>query len=451
MALPIVTIGGIHLVNSSGTPTAGGAATAASTTPFAIRRGWSLNAPEPQPVWGGGPPFTPGRRLAYSSYDNVVERIPISVRGSDHENAVTRLQELKLALTPQPAVMAVQPTGSSTIMYTEIYSGFVREVTETESGFEAWEGWTDIDAELILTRYPFFGAASLTTLINAATFTNTGTGANNNTQSLGSLTGDLRDEGSPLNVKFGRPTTTTLIDVYLGVVAQRTYQANTGTGSGISLQTLSPEPSAIDITTIRTDPRLNIRILAHTSAVTNGQACLMRYATMSRQVFGPWVLVQNISAANLVDLGYLSPLVFQTPLPTTVDLKLQFDIISADGTTSVGVTLDYIEVCLYYTWSKLTPYQTTIPSGQALQTITAQNRNGSVWLPQNPPLVQNITTADNKPQAVDYYAGRLPVGITGASLYVAWMTATSWAHLKTDTTVVTVTHAPLYKTLRGSG
>jgi hypothetical protein len=451
MALPIVTIGTVHLVNSSGTPTPGGDPTVVSTTPFAIRRGWTLTAPEPQNVWGGGPPFVSGRQLAYLSYDNVVERIPISIAGSSHENALVQLQLLKRTLSQRPVLLTMREASASALFYTEIYSGYLREVTEQQSGFEAWEGWNDIDAELILTRAPFFGATGLQTLINAATFTNVGTGANNNTQALGTLFGDLIYEGQPLNVKFGRPTTTTTLDVYLGIVASRTYLANAGTGSTTGTVTLTPTPAAFDVTAVRGNPNLKVRVIARTASISNGAQLLMRYAAMGRQTLGPWVLVGGASGTSYVDLGYISPTVFQTPLPTTVDLDLQFDIKSADGTTTVGTTLDYIEVLLYYTWCKITPYGGSLIAGQAIQTIMAQNRNTALaWLPQNPPLVQTITTATSKPVFTGTSIGRLPVGISGASLYAAWVTGGTNAHLKTDTTTITVTFAQLYTTLRGN-
>src|SRR6185436_7482256 len=103
----IVSIGGIHLVNSSGTPTAGGAATAAATTPFGIRQGWHPTPAEPI--------MAQGSQLDYPDayYEPVQETIPIYVVGSTHENAVTRLQELQRVLpraNNRTTLLEIQPT-----------------------------------------------------------------------------------------------------------------------------------------------------------------------------------------------------------------------------------------------------------------------------------------------------------------------------------------------------
>ena len=46
--------------------------------------------------------------------------------------------------------------------------------------------------------------------------------------------------------------------------------------------------------------------------------------------------------------------------------------------------------------------------------------------------------------------GTLPRAYVGAALYVAWID-TNGAHTNTDTTTVTIQHAPLYASLRGIG
>src|SRR5678815_4256688 len=96
---PLVSIGGTHLINSTAVQVPGGVPTAAATTPFALGPNALLDAAPPQTLYSGGSPFTLGARPVTMGYDNVTVTWPCNVQGTSHEDAVTQLQKLKLAIT----------------------------------------------------------------------------------------------------------------------------------------------------------------------------------------------------------------------------------------------------------------------------------------------------------------------------------------------------------------
>src|SRR5262245_12890730 len=117
-----------YLVNSSGVPTTGGAATAAATTPFAIRDDhWTIQDSPPAAAFSGGPPFRNGSALAYQSYPNTRQSIPIVVEGSSHDNAASLLRGLRhlinQAVYLQPAILYYKPANATNPLYFNILSG----------------------------------------------------------------------------------------------------------------------------------------------------------------------------------------------------------------------------------------------------------------------------------------------------------------------------------------
>lgn len=453
-----IVAGGIHLVNSTGAQVAGGTATAAATTPFAIRNRWPLGVADPQPIMSGGPPFSSvGARPLYLGYDNVTETIPINVLGSSHENAVTKLQELKRALNTtlfsMPALLSILPTGSSTIMYSEILFATVRELTDDSGSFDAWEGTIEIDAEITWVRAPFFSPAGLTVLQNGLTFTNAGTGANNNTQSLGSPAGDLIYEGSPLNIKIDPVTGGQYF--YLATVYQRTYDtsgagsASTSSTTGINFfvnGTPGTDPA-------RTRQGLRLRVMLRTTTISakcQVRVAIAAYDTANTVWVGPWVSAGSTGATQIdatpsgVPLDMIRGSAFSTGELTA---KLQFR--STDG-TSVTLNLHSVEYLLYYTFCRIDA-TASVATSDYLQIEQANNVNGSAFVPSPPRayVVFENAGAFGLGDICDV-RGSLPRAISGASLYLSWMQA-SYVFLGTDTAVVTTNHLPLFRSLRGSG
>jgi hypothetical protein len=452
---PTISIGGIHLVNSNGTPTAGGAATAASTTPFAIRHGWTLATPEPLPIWGGGPPFVPGRRLAYSSYDNVVERIPISVVGSSHENAVTRVQELKRALATvsatTPAVFSVQPTGSSTAMASDVYSAFVREVTEQASAFEAWEGWVEYDAEIVLSRAPFWAALSSgETVINAQSINNNFSGSPDNIVAYTTGSGDLIYEGQPLNLAMTNASGGTLSNqnLYLGsidsittdattqsVTTSSTTGASAGTGDTITVGTVLDAKQAT-----------KMRLIGQCSSVSaNSEMRLKVYLSSSTPApfyTGPWFAPTTNDGRY--DAGTVPSAIFRDTALTTLYVVLE--VRSTTG-GSVTITLSNFYVVYYYSLCKVSGLDSI------LNTTGVVHVRGFVATSNRPCLPLRKAEAYVLNSGSQTYYGRVdgtpPIYVSGASLWLMAVDKTSGAP-SSATFTTTATQSALWKTLRGN-
>ena len=461
-----IVAGGIHLVNSNGAPTAGGTATAASTTPFSIRNRWPLGVADPMPIMSGGPPFTLGSRPLMLGYDNVTETIPINVQGSSHENAVARLQELKRALNTAlfstPALLSVLPTASSTIMYAEIYYAVVRELTDDSGNFDAWEGTTEIDAEITWVRALFFNPAGLTTLQNGLTFTNSGTGANNNTQSLGSPAGDLIYEGSPLNIKIAPTLNSGARYYYLATVYQRLY-VTAISGSDTTSSTTGAAAWEDSTATIsdpaRTRNGLRLRVMLRCttiSAKAQVQVFLVSRGSGRTLWRGPWVSAGSTGATQLdaTPSGVPLDLIRRATLENG-DVNVGLLIRSTDG-TSVTVNTHSVEYLLYYTFCRVDATSNiTGATGSGfdfVQIESAQNLNGTAYAPLQQPAAYiggDVSGTDMLNDIADI-RGTVPRAISGASLYLSWLSST-FGFDATDTAIVTTTHLPLYRSLRGSG
>jgi hypothetical protein len=461
MASALLTVGGIHLINSTNVPVAGGVATAAATTPFSLRPGWNPTTPDNKTIYSGGAPFSLGARPIYIGYNNVVERIPLHVTGSSHENAVARLQELKIAaqtaLFSMPALLSYQPTSSSSTAYAEIYDAQIQELED--DGIDPIEGGTDFDFDLIITRAPLASAGSMTTLQNGITVTNSGTGGSNNTRTLGTVTGDLLYEGSPLNVRIAPAASSGARYYYIATVYQRTY--NAGIAGTTTTSSTLPTIAFNDSTASITDPararnglRLRVMLRCTTiSAKAQVKASLISLNKNRTLWSGPWVAAGSTGATQIdtTPNGIPLELIRRTELETG-DVNVAIYVRSTDG-TSVSVNIHSAEYLLYYTFCRIDATG-DLSGGVSLDYIQveqAHNLGG-----QYVPLPVGVAFVGDDNGGTDYLddicdvRGTLPRAYSGASLYFSWLSSL-YGFDATDTATVTTKHLPLYKTLRGSG
>jgi len=438
----------IYLVNSSAAPTAGGAATSAATTPWGLRTEWTPQAAPPALLERGGPPLANGSEAAWLAYETIDETIPLYLLGSTADTLAARLQQLRqqfAALYAAPAVLYVKPNGSSTAVYYEILSGSVQESGWPNTATTPAEGATRILVDLTIRRKPFAGLASLETLVNGASFGNTGTGSPDDTESLGTPKGDLVYEGSPLNVRVDKPTAQSPVSVYLATVYGRTYQsiASAQTTSGTANFTAS---TAIDLSALRTRAGLRLRVAGRLTTLTapsNAQVRAAVQTTAGATLWtGAWVQLGSNTTAQYADLGGTTLDALRTPLTGTSNVLVQVSIRSLSG--SVTATLSYIEAILYYDWCRV-DLPSALSTSQRLWVISAQNLAGGGWLPLLTAQA-SVTDTSDVPARPAVVFGTAPRAVAGASLYAAWVDANG-AHTNTDTTTVTVQHAPLYRTL----
>lgn len=449
--------------NASGTrtPYAGSGTpwTSAATSPYTLSNNdatpdWVPGPAQASIIATGGPPFSLGSRPLYVGYDTIQESVGVQLYATTKDNAIALLNQLRQILNTTlfstPALLSVK--GGTNTGYAEI---FWADVSELSTYIEEVDGRV-FRATITWRRAPFFSPASLTTLINGATFKTVGTGSNNNTQSLGSITGDLLYEGSPLNILIA--PSSGIRYLYAATVHQRTYNAGvaaTTTTSSTSGTSAFNDSTAGITSPARTRNKLRLRVILRTTSISakaQVQISLIS-STSSRTLWkGPWVSA-GATGATLIDAtpsGVPLDLIRRSELGGS-DVNVGCLVRSTDG-SSVSLNLHSAEYLLYYTFCRIDT--TTVLLGandEALQIEQANNLNGTAYVPSSDPgaYAMDTTGTDVLADIVDL-RGTLPRAFSGASLYLSWM-GTSFAFDSTDSAVVTVKHLPLYRTLRGAG
>jgi hypothetical protein len=451
----ILDIGGIHL--TSATANTGGDPRSEASTPYAVGPGWTPKVAEPKAAYQGGAQGI-GARLAALGYDNVDEQIPFFIECRTNMELAEALQALKRATMraayAQPAVWRWRPEGGLFDQYTEVYTATVQEAPGGgQDGVGPAEGWEVASGTIRLMRAPLFGQRDLQTLINAGNLTNTGTGTPDNIIGLEetqALHGDLIYEGQPLNILLTKPTSGDAARVLLGTILSRDYQTHGGSVTTSSSSGSSyTASSAIDVSTLRTRAGLHARVLARFTSLTspsNAEArATIQTAGGATLWVGPWTPLSASTTGQVVDLGGAGLDALRVPLSGAASIKVVVTLRSVSG--SVVATLHSLQTLLAYDWG--IAESAGLASGQRLHLMGAQNLAGGGWLPLVPPLGL-ITDGGDVPIAPALIRGTLPQARSGASLFVCW-TAADGAHTATDTTTVTVKHAPLFRSLRGAG
>jgi hypothetical protein len=452
-----------HLAGSGTSYTGTGTPwTAQATSPYQLAMNdvtgpsYTPQAAAPLEIFNGGPPFRVGADLNFRGYGNVTETFGLQMYASSHNNAVALLRTLRRALSTtlasNPPILVVQPDGATNAIYYEVYGAHIQELPAFINE-EAGVGTTKILRALITwTRSPLGGGLSAgETLINGATVTNTGTGTPDNLESLGtSGTGEFVYEGGPLNVTLAGAASADSCDLILATCAGRTYinrsdSLITSSTVGVSAATLT---SAITAANFVANRHLKLRILARvTGASSNLQLVVRLSATAPYD--SPWITVAPLGGSGnaLLDFGGVAlPAHYRTLHTGAAQIDVSVRARSTTGAATTG-TLDYVELIPYYTWG--------IAKGLAgssgdddIAVETFVQRSGAPALP----IPARASSADSGTFTyIRSFIGRAPVYISGASLYVAWRDRSTNAHDATDTATLTVTHAPLFHTLRGGG
>jgi hypothetical protein len=372
----------------SGTPW-----TAENTSPYRL----SLNdsspiwVPQPTPAtmqFTGGPPFRIGSSPLYRGYDNLTESVGVQMYANSADNAIFLLRQLRsilnTALYSVPCILAVQ-SGTNTAYY-EIYSA---DVTETNAYLtEGSSSQQLIRATITWVRSAVGGVASLTTLINGVTWTNTVAGST----TLGALTGDFVYEGSPMNVEISGGGGTTVPYFYVGTILSNTTAspatAKTTTTTLPSYDTWLAG-SSTSISGALTNNAVKLRLVATVSTLTAPTKIYTRasiYLGNAAYTTNPIQLGSNTSK-QFIDFGGIDLSPLRIPYATDAKVKATFFIASSDG-TSVTATIDSYQFILYYDWAQC---RTTIDTGSSLKTriIQASNVNGTAWIAPPPEKIRN--------------------------------------------------------------
>lgn len=428
----------IYLVNSTGSPVAGGNMASPATTPFGVLYDWHPAAPEPPD----------DEAASFLDYADVAETLPLIYVGSTASGALSAVQLLNEQFTTSfnaPAVLYAKPNGATQAGYYEIVRGLA---ASRRIGKSPGEGATTIGIDLALRRKPFAASSALSTLFAASSFTNTHTG---NLVSFGPLIGDMRFQGQPLNIQFDKPAAQSPVVLFLASAYSRSPDTTSSTQSGVTSTTTGNNFTAsgnIDLSAIRIRRGLKLRVLARLTTLTSPAKAQVK-VTVSAASGGtlwvsPWQTLGSNTTAQLIDLGGIGLDQLRYPLTNTSNVTIQATIRSTDG-TAVTATLGYVEALLYYDFCKVES-GTALGASQRFQLLGAENMSGNGYHPLHEEKAQIVTTADAFIRPVTL---RQPLirAFDGASLYAAWVDANG-AHTNTDTTTVTAQMAPLWRSLR---
>lgn len=459
MALDVRILSGgstFYLVNSSGTPTAGGAATGAGTTPYSVNAAeWTLSASPRQVIYSGGMPFRVGATPLYVGYENVVETINIGLRGSSADNTISLIRQLRqilnTALFSTPAVLYWQPHGASQPTHFEIYSADVQETGEWNNPAA---GFVDVLCRVTWTRSLGGRLSSGETLLNAVSFANTGAGAN--IQSLGSSgSGELAYDGQPLNITIAPVSTSNEFRrIYLATVASRNYAAvSSGGGSTTASTSWTTFYSGATWSVAATrNVGLRARAMARLTT-TSANAEIRAEARLAGANTTLWtgraVGLSGITAPTLLDLGGFSLDMVRPALGiTTYPIFFLYSVRSTNG-SAVNVQMNYEEQLLAYTFAAADNVNAGT-GGASVGVNGFQAQSGRVCLPWADPNIVEYSPAYGEPRDILTWAGTPPRYYPGAYLYLGWLTS-GLTHSNLATATVTATQAPLYHTLRGNG
>lgn len=443
-----------YLVNTNGVPTAGGAATAATTTPYMIvddDERWDITvAPQGTP-W-----------MAQLTDPPMV----IEIAGSSHNNMVSLAQQLyrlaNAASLGQPATLHVKPTNATSAGYFTLYGATLAPLVDGLGVNPYGAGATRQRYRMQWTRSAYAGRQS--TPETALTFA-----MNNNTLNYAQLAsgtgaGDLAAEGQPLNFSISRDTGGTNGEKYYWIattaaVTPTTTTTFTGvstlTTSSTTWQSFALAASFGNWATLINNTRLKVRLFARMSAAS--LASELRFTvseTAGATTDQYWISAaipaqaEDGSAMLVFDSG---PIVLDIPgsrnIATDNTFSIGTEVRSSDG-TSVTCTITRLDMIYYYDCCMV-----TMPGlGQAIGEIL--NLSSFVETTNKPCLPfggqRGHTTSGGVNVRVPRIQGRLPRYYTGCYIYILSADRNGLPDTGHAFTV-TVTHAPLYRNLRGNG
>lgn len=453
---------GVTWTTGSGTPW-----TSSATTPFGLAMNDTSGerlafrpAPAARPLGVGinVPTLIP----LSADYEPVVEvAIPIDIRASSKEYAIDAKQALMRALdgwaTGLPAQLYYLPNGVTAALYYEILGARWDDLPISWNEEIARPALRTV---LTLTIRPHGsldgGASSGDLLLNAVTFTNVATG---NTSGLGSTgTGDLANEGQPMNVAFTPSATNARW--YLASIHEQVRV--TAGFSGVTVNEASTVTynqvgtGVLNVASLLTRPALAARLLVRVATLTNWgcyfQAqLLLASGAVYHTITLSDALVGTTSTGRLLDFGDIPIPLVPFPNHGTSTANLTVNILAirnSNGGSAAVCTLGAIEVLLYYDFCVISNASITSTETLYITSYPVQSRRTLLPLP-TPVAVRAAGTPQQS-------RGRVPIEGTapryrrGATLWLAMTTDDSWAGTQNTghTASVTAWQAPQWRAVR---
>lgn len=471
--------------SGSGTPWA-----TESTSPYEL--GYNVGGgdsyhpkpPEPIPYYVGGPPFALATIPRWMGYGAVTESFGIQMRGTTKDNAIFLLRQLRNALNAgitfiggSPPLLSIK--GGTNTAYHRILSA---TVVETNSHIP--ENTSDssnpylIRAVVTWTRTAFGGLLSTpVTIFNSTSWANAGTGTPDNLEAFSGGTGDMLDEGGPMNYSI-RPSNAGSGDpirrILLASVYNRFYVgltvSNTWSTSGTTYATggaITVWNNALDLGGLTGDYRLRMRLLGVVASGHTGNP-EFRYAVYNAAGSSASVIYSGVIPAVNGDGHTTTRFLDSGPIPITVqelrnlsdtNWSVQLQVRSTDGAATTG-TLSSVECLLYYDFCDVrfqgSAYGTGAGTNYDMNLTSFSQRSGSPCLPlPYPQAMLTDPSTSNRAVELGEVRGTVPRYYRSAYLYTRLLDASgaSSGNLYTVTTrtyTVAAVHAPLYRTLRGA-
>jgi len=412
---------------------------------------WTPTAPPRVEVYDGGPPFRIGAARRARGYGNVTEQVGVHIKATTHDRATRLLQELrwKLAggLTCREPILVIQPDGATHPTYHTILSATVQELPS----FINQEARGDLLRAIITwTLAPFGGFTTPDPVVSAASVGNVGTGSPSNVLAFSSfIAGDLIYDGEPLNITVdgtGTGWSAPASRLMIAVVPQtngRVYTANTSSlVTSSTVGALLATISSIPATQLYTNPGLRGRVLCRITSAGSNLEVQARVAIAGGDAFHqtPWVRANpGTSTAVMVDLGPIPHPLYNLPYTGSPTLTIYIHARSTNGSATAG-SLAYVEWLSAYSVGETPSF---IMAPVTIETFVAQTGRPCLPIP-----ARVRTDRQFLP-----WRGRPPMLIANSYLYFMWRGSTGGGngHITSEQALVTVTHAPLYETLRGAG
>jgi hypothetical protein len=447
--------GASSLYSGSGTPW-----TAESTSPYQLSltdttgASWTPSTSPGQMQFIGGPPFQTGSRPLYTGYGNVVETFGVAIAADSKDNAQTLVRQLhqvlNTALYTLPPLLAVQ--GGTNTNYFEIYQADITVaptyIYEPEGRWRCTVTWT---------RSATSGRQTTAqTVVSAITMNNRGTTAPTNSTSFSTGSGDLINQGSPLNIvctgnnsagnTYGGSAKTFLATILSNtyVVSGATLTSSTTTGANLGSR------STFDLSPLNTNRGVRLRICANANlpGTTSIQArCYFGTGSSGTNVYtSAWTSSQGSGGVtSFYDLGYIpNDVIRRVKGLTAPNLYTDFYVKGTGGSNSY--TLTDTQFVLYYDWCNLV--LDTWQGNEVIQVDSFPEQTNAALLPYAPKAWHQLSST--APKSAGYIRGTAPRYFAGAKLFYAF-NRTDGTYSGTDNWTFTATHAPQYLTLRASG
>lgn len=421
-------------------------------------QGWTPTAATPLTLTTGGAPFVPEAMVAFESYQNVTEEIPIQIKGASHNAIVASLRALRKVLGAcsenTPGRLGFQPDTSTSGVTFFIWQGWVQEDYRFVND-EAGRGTLRAKMTIRRSVWGTKDGAGATTYRNAVSIGNAPNTSPSNLVAFSSLNGERIYNGQPLDVTIasaasGMFASAGIQRAYLATVAA---QDRTSVATAMSTSSTSGATVAtVDFGNLNSAYRYSVRVCGRITSpssnlevrvqVVYGSASAGSGATIWTS---PWIAPGT--STTYVDFGF-----FRYPASSdffgTGVVRFVLQARSTSGAAVSGTWTD-IERNVYTTWCRITStISLTAPTLRIRPFVSfgVSTPNGLLLMPA--PYIAFETSAG---VILDFpeVRGRLPVAQEGSSFMITTLTGS--AHDSTDTGTATLAYAPLFATLVGNG